>query len=48
MDTRTLLSAVVERLRLQLPGLHVDFFPKRPEQFRLNHSRGAVLVSLPM
>ncbi|MGL9719855.1 Gp37 family protein [Symbiopectobacterium sp.] len=45
MDTCTLLSAVVERLRLQLPGLHVDFFPERPEQFRLNHSRGAVLVS---
>ncbi|MFT8210564.1 MAG: Gp37 family protein [Symbiopectobacterium sp.] len=45
MDTLTLLSAVVERLRLQLPGLHVDFFPERPEQFRLNHPRGAVLVS---
>ncbi|HGJ5880614.1 MAG TPA: Gp37 family protein [Arsenophonus nasoniae] len=45
MDTCTLLSAVVERLRLQLPGLHVDFFPERPEQFRLNHPHGAVLVS---
>ncbi|EQC0634433.1 Gp37 family protein [Salmonella enterica] len=45
MDTLTIVDDVVQRLRLKLPALQVEYFPEKPEEFRLNHPTGAVLVS---
>lgn len=44
-STRERLDAVVQRLRRELPQLQVEYFPERPDEYRLNHSRGALLVS---
>lgn len=45
MDTLAIVDDVVQRLRLKLPALQVEYFPEKPEEFRLNHPTGAVLVS---
>lgn len=45
MDTLAIVDDVVQRLRLKLPALQVEYFPEKPEEFRLNHPAGAVLVS---
>lgn len=45
MDTLTIVDDVVQRLRLKLPALQVEYFPEKPDEFRLNHPAGAVLVS---
>lgn len=43
--TLQMLEAVVERLRAKLPALAVEYFPERPADYRLNHPKGALLVS---
>ncbi|EAA5455473.1 hypothetical protein DQC86_22915 [Salmonella enterica subsp. enterica] len=45
MDTLTIVDDVVQRLRRKIPSLQVEYFPEKPEEFRLNHPTGAVLVS---
>ncbi|HJU70382.1 MAG TPA: Gp37 family protein [Paucimonas sp.] len=45
--TLQIIDAVVERLKLKIPQLAVEFFPDRPAEYRLNHPRGALLVSYP-
>lgn len=45
--TLQMIDAVVERLRTKLPALAVEYFPEQPTDYRLNHSRGALLVSYP-
>lgn len=43
--TLQIIDAVVERLKVKLPQLAVEYFPDRPAEYRLNHPRGALLVS---
>jgi len=43
--TLQIIDAVLERLKAKLPHLAVEYFPDRPTEYRLNHPRGALLVS---
>lgn len=45
MSTLQILDAVVSRLKVKIPTLQVEFFPEKPEEFRLNHPRGALLIN---
>ncbi|MCW5223518.1 hypothetical protein D5041_07890 [Verminephrobacter aporrectodeae subsp. tuberculatae] len=43
--TLQIIDAVVEHLKVKLPQLAVEYFPEQPAQYRLNHPKGALLVS---
>ena len=43
--TLQIIDAVVERLKVKIPQLAVEYFPDRPAEYRLNHPKGALLVS---
>lgn len=43
--TLQIIDAVVGRLRVKIPQLVVEYFPDRPAEYRLNHPKGALLVS---
>lgn len=43
--TLTIIDAVVARLRAAFPDLAVEYFPDKPSEYRLNHPKGALLVS---
>ncbi|MDR2452334.1 MAG: Gp37 family protein [Candidatus Accumulibacter sp.] len=43
--TLEIVTAVVERLREKQPALAVEYFPEKPAEYRLNHPKGALLVS---
>ena len=43
--TLTIIDAVVARLKAAFPDLAVEYFPDKPAEYRLNHPRGALLVS---
>lgn len=43
--TRDMLIEVQQTLKTALPNLSVELFPENPDQYRLNHPIGAVLVS---
>ncbi len=43
--TLEIIDAVVGCLRTRLPALAVEYFPERPADYRLNHPKGALLVS---
>ncbi|MCW3700370.1 Gp37 family protein [Burkholderia cenocepacia] len=45
--TLEMVDAVVARLRFKLPALVTEYFPERPDEYRLNHAIGALLVSYP-
>lgn len=45
--TLQIIDAVVERIKVKIPQLAVEFFPDRPAEYRLNHPKGALLVSYP-
>lgn len=45
MSTLHIIDSVVHRLRQKLPDLSVEYFPEKPDEYRLNHPRGALLVS---
>lgn len=45
--TLQIIDAVVARLKAKLPQLAVEYFPDRPAEYRLNHPKGALLVSYP-
>lgn len=45
MNTLHIIDSVVHRLRQKLPDLSVEYFPEKPDEYRLNHPRGALLVS---
>ena len=45
--TLQIIDAVVGRLKVKIPQLAVEFFPDRPSEYRLNHPKGALLVSYP-
>jgi hypothetical protein len=44
-STMEIITAVGDRLSKKVPGLAVEFFPEKPAEYRLNHPRGALLVS---
>lgn len=43
-DTRALLAAVAGRLKTAIDGVEVALTPERPQSWRLNHPRAALLV----
>ena len=43
--TLQIIDTVVERLKVKLPQLVAEYFPDRPAEYRLNHPKGALLVS---
>lgn len=43
--TLTIIDAVVARLKAAFTDLAVEYFPDKPAEYRLNHPRGALLVS---
>ena len=43
--TLEIVVAIKGRLAAKLPGLAVEYFPDRPDEYRLNHPKGALLVS---
>lgn len=44
-NTRERLAAVLDELRRRIPQLQVEYFPEQPDDYRLNHAVGALLVS---
>lgn len=42
-----IVDAVVARLKAKLPQLAAEYFPDNPDEYRLNHPKGALLVSYP-
>jgi len=45
MTTLQIIDAVVTRLESKIAKMAVESFPERPSEYRLNHPRGALLVS---
>lgn len=43
--TLQIIDAVVKRLAMKLPHLAAEYFPDKPSEYRLNHPKGALLVS---
>ncbi|WP_308170863.1 Gp37 family protein [Ralstonia syzygii] len=43
--TLHIIDALVARLKAKLPQLAVEYFPDKPADYRLNHPKGALLVS---
>ncbi|MDR1709657.1 MAG: Gp37 family protein [Candidatus Accumulibacter sp.] len=43
--TLEIIEATAARLREKLPQFAVEFYPDKPREYRLNHPRGALLVS---
>lgn len=43
--TLEIIAAIAERLRSAVPQCAVECFPDKPREYRLNHPRGALLVS---
>ncbi|MDO5940638.1 Gp37 family protein [Burkholderia cepacia] len=43
--TLQIIDALVQRLKVKLPQLAVEYFPDKPAEYRLNHPKGALLVS---
>lgn len=44
-STKTMLLEVQQQLKTALPNLSVELFPENPDQYRLNHPVGAVLIA---
>lgn len=45
MNTIGILDAIIDRLKVKLPHLAAEYFPDKPALYRLNHPKGALLVS---
>lgn len=43
--TPTIIDALVARLKAAFADLAVEYFPDKPSEYRLNHPKGALLVS---
>ena len=43
--TLVIIDALVGRLRAAFPDMAVEYFPDKPDEYRLNHPKGALLVS---
>lgn len=44
-STLQIIDAIKGRLNAKFPMLAVEHFPDKPDEYRLNHPRGALLVS---
>ena len=45
--TMGMVDAIIAQLKVKLPNLAVEYFPERPDDYRLNHPKGALLVHYP-
>ncbi|KGF30492.1 Gp37 family protein [Oligella urethralis] len=45
MITRELIESIRDRLRKSIANMAVELFPEKPDEYRLNHPNGAILVS---
>lgn len=45
--TSTILAAIKARLTANFPELAVELYPPRPQEYRLNHPTGAILIACP-
>jgi len=45
VSTLLIIKSVIDRLKVKCPKLEVVDFPERPADYRLNHPKGALLVS---
>ncbi len=45
MATLIIIGALVDRLKAAFPDMAVEYFPDKPDEYRLNHPKGALLVS---
>jgi hypothetical protein len=43
--TLVIIGALVDRLKAAFPDLAVEYFPDKPDEYRLNHPKGALLIS---
>jgi len=43
--TLEMMEGILDRLRGRFEDLSVDLFPERPDQYRLTHPKGALLLS---
>lgn len=43
--TLEIIEAVRARLAALIPAVAVEYFPEKPDEYRLNHPRGALLIS---
>jgi len=43
--TQAIVDALVQRLKAAFPDMAVEDFPDKPDEYRLNHPKGALLVS---
>lgn len=43
--TMGMVDAIIQQLKVKLPHLAIEYFPEKPESYRLNHALGALLVS---
>lgn len=43
--TLEIIDSIIDQLKAKLPHLAVEYFPEKPDTYRLNHPRGALLVS---
>ena len=41
---KTIENQIIERIKQDIPELHVEGFPEKPAEFRLTHPKGAILV----
>lgn len=46
-QTTDILETVRDRLKAMNPDLAVEYFPDSPDEYRLNHPKGALLISYP-
>lgn len=45
--TMGMVDAIIAQLKVKLPKLAAEYFPERPDDYRLNHPVGALLVHYP-
>lgn len=43
--TLEIIEAAAAQLKAKIPALAVEYFPENPREYRLNHPRGALLLS---
>ncbi|HSA05726.1 MAG TPA: Gp37 family protein [Candidatus Gastranaerophilales bacterium] len=37
-------NQIIQKIKENIPELHIEGFPEKPSEFRLTHSKGAILV----
>jgi len=44
MTINEIENQIIERIKSRIPELHIEGYPEKPSEFRLIHSKGAILV----